>query len=406
MRGRRVSRRTFLAGAAGIAAGLAACTAGGDDADDVAGPPATSSLAASAAADCTAAVGASLWRTAWERGLVYGSSAATWQVSDPAYRRLFTREAAVLFTEDDLLWWRLRPSPDAMLDFDHGDEIVAFAKGRGVLVLGAHLVWDEGFGDGWNDADFLALEDAEAGELLFGTIEATVDRYRGQMTGWIVANEVLGDDGLRTDVPWFWKLGESYVARSFELAHSVDGDATLLLNDFGYETDTGTTVAVRKRAATLAFLDDLLAAHVPVHALGIQAHLVAGDFADWFDARAYRTFLRDVADRGLRILITELDVLDDGLPADVPARDRAVAEIYSRYLDVALDEPAVASTITFGLSDRYTWLAEDFPREDGAVRRPLPYDQDLERKPAYRAISAALANAPVREPLWQPTHCS
>jgi endo-1,4-beta-xylanase len=96
-----------------------------------------------------------------------------------------------------------------------------------------------------------------------------------------------------------------------------------------------------------------------------------------------------------------MDVLDDGLPADIRARDRAVADVYRRYLDVTLDERAVKAVIAFGLTDRYTWLQEDMPREDGAVRRPLAFDEELRRKPAYYAISRALRNAPGRRPLWR-----
>jgi endo-1,4-beta-xylanase len=258
-----------------------------------------------------------------------------------------------------------------------------------MLVLGAHLVWDEGFGEGWTEDDLWGMDERTARGLLFDTVARVVRRYRRQVIGWIVANEVLDGSGLRTDVPWHETIGPSYVAESFRTAHEADPDATLLLNDYGYETDDGFASAVDKRAATLRLLDELLATDVPVHALGVQAHLSAGSF-DTFDPHAYRRFLSEVADRGLKILITEMDVLDDGLPPNVGIRDRAVADVIRRYLDVALDEPAVASLVTFGLSDRYTWLEEDFPRSDDVARRPLPFDQRLRPKRAYDALVSSL----------------
>ena len=54
---------------------------------------------------------------------------------------------------------------------------------------------------------------------------------------------------------------------------------------------------------------------------------------------------------------------------------------------------------TFGLSDRYTWLQEDFPRTDGAARRPLPFDENLQPKAAYTAILNAFNAAPSRTPI-------
>ena len=65
------------------------------------------------------------------------------------------------------------------------------------------------------------------------------------------------------------------------------------------------------------------------------------------------------------------------------------------------EQRAVKSVMTFGLSDRYTWLQEDFAREDGAARRPLPYNEELKAKPAYRALVRSLNGAPRRRPLWK-----
>jgi endo-1,4-beta-xylanase len=401
-----LSRRSFLIGGAGAAAaGLIGCTPSRRKST---GPSSTATSAA-APVGCAAVESAdgvpALWETAFQQGIVYGSSTATWQVSDAQYRRLFAREAAILFTEDDLLWYRLRPTPGSGLQFRYGDQIIDFANRHDMLVIGAHLVWDEGFGDGWTSEDLLGLSEQRARDLLFGTVDSVVRRYRGRVAAWIVVNEALNGSGLRPDVPWYTTIGPSYVSESFGIAREADPSATLILNDFGFETDDGFALAADKREAALQFLDELLDADVPVDALGVQAHLQARTFLEEFDPESYRRFLSEVAGRGLRILITEMDVLDDGLPANVRVRDRAVGDVYRRYLDIALDEPAVVSLTTFGLSDRYTWLEEDFPRDDGAARRPLPFDDRLRPKPAYQALSTQLEQAPSRPALWRPARC-
>jgi endo-1,4-beta-xylanase len=351
-----------------------------------------------------------LWRLARQHGVVFGSAASTREFDDQDYVRLLDEQAEVLFTEDDLLWYKLKPTPTAALDFSYADQFFAHAERHRQLVFAAHLVWDEGFGDGWTDDDLWGLDEAAARKLLFGTARAMVDRYRGRVAGWIAANEVTdpeGDKGFRTEVPWYQTIGKSYVREIFELARDHDPHATLVLNEFGFETTNQYGDDPRARQlATLQVIDTLLRQGAPVDALGIQAHLLAEDFAHRFSPRTYRRFLDEVADRGLQILITEMDVLDDGLPADVRRRDIAVGDIYARYLDTVLGHPRVKAVMTFGLSDRYTWLEEDYPRDDGAGRRPLPYDADLRPKPALRALRRSLAGARHRRPIWRSRrHC-
>jgi len=385
-----LTRRSVLLGAAGAAAGVM-----------------TGALPGVVRAATTQPARPPLWRTAMKNGIVYGSSTATWQISDQQYRDVFIREAGILFTEDDLLWYRLKPTPDSELDFTYGDRIVSFARRHGQLVFGAHLVWDEGFGEGWTDDDLWGLDEQQARTLLFGTLEQTVSHYKGQIAAWSVVNEAIGTDpavrGLRTDVPWYNTIGREYVADAFRLAHRTDPNALMVLNEFGFETVNQYGDRPQdKREAALEVIDELLDQDVPVQALGIQAHLLAEDFKARFHEDGYRRFLGEVADRGLKILITEMDVLDDGLPADKTIRDRAIADVYDRYLDAALQEPAVKVVMTFGLSDRYTWLQEDYPRDDGARRRPLPFNGQMERKPAFFALEDSLEDARERNALWYP----
>lgn len=369
-----VSRRSVLLGGGAAAAGVAAL-----------GAPVRAGTPDRA-----------LWKIAREKGLRFGSAQSTRLFDDAAYVRLVDRQAEILFTEDDLLWYQLKPTPDSDLDFSSGDRFMAHARAQCKQIFGAHLVWDEGFGDGWTEDDLWGMDAATARHLILSTIRRVVGRYRGQVAAWSVVNEAVDaatGDGLRTDVPWYATIGPSYVAESFRAAHAADPHALLVLNEFGFETDDEWDTAADKRSAALRVLDSLLEKDVPVHALGVQAHLTAGGFAAKFDPKSYRRFLSDVADRGLQILVTELDVLDDGLPADVAARDRGVADTYRRYLDVALQEPAVSTVMCFELSNQYSWLNEDYPRDDGAERRPLPFDDDLQPTPAYRAIRDALASA-------------
>ena len=92
-------------------------------------------------------------------------------------------------------------------------------------------------------------------------------------------------------------------------------------------------------------------------------------------------------------------MLDEGLPKNFARRDRMVADVYRRYLDVTLDEKAVKVVVAFGLTDRYTWLDEDQPREDGTHRRPLAFDRGCGRSRRTHAISNALRHAPNARPL-------
>ena len=122
-----------------------------------------------------------------------------------------------------------------------------------------------------------------------------------------------------------------------------------------------------------------------------------------FSAPLLRRFLADIASLGLTIQITELDVTDEHAPADVTVRDRLVADTYRRFLDAALDEPAVKMVVTWGLSDRHSWIVrrETYQakwRTDEEASRPLPFDADLEAKPAFDAIAQAFAHARRREP--------
>ena len=201
--------------------------------------------------------------------------------------------------------------------------------------------------------------------------------------------------GLRRG-PLLDQLGGQFITAAFHTARSADTHALLAYNETHLELDTRLHAA--RRDALLRLLDRLQHDGAPISAVGLQTHLRLD--GQPFNAGLYRRFLHAIAARGLRILITEMDVFDIAVPGSIEQRDAAVAAMYRDVLAVALDEPGVASLVVWGLSDRYTWLNPAtnprYRRADGQPARPLPLDAAFQPKPALSAIADALRNAPRR----------
>jgi hypothetical protein len=122
-------------------------------------------------------------------------------------------------------------------------------------------------------------------------------------------NEVLEPgshrpDGLRAS-PWLENCGAGYLDLAFRTAAVADPKALLIWNENYLEISNGYGNA--KRAAMLRLLDGMLARGVPVHGIGIEAHLRA-EQAEVLGDAGYELFLAELARRGMKIFITELDV--------------------------------------------------------------------------------------------------
>jgi endo-1,4-beta-xylanase len=332
------------------------------------------------------------------RGIRYGSTAMASQLlAGDSFTDLLVREVAALVPENEMKRLHMSTAP-FQSDYRMADCLVDFAAAHGLLCRGHNLLWY------WTTPKwFRELSDpATARTAMLRRVTDMVSRYRGRIDSWDVVNEPVdpGDDRtdhLRADV-FLKQVGPEYLSLAHSAARAADPEARLVLNECGVEYDTPDMD--RKRAAVLALIETMRKRHIPIDALGIQAHLSVRRYP--FSEQKLRDYLRRAAAMGLEIQITELDCTDDLAPADIAARDRMVADEYRRFLDVALDEPAVKIVMSWGLSDRYSWIVrhENTPeqrRPDGAEERPLPFDRDLQRKPAWHALAEAFARAPARE---------
>jgi len=186
---------------------------------------------------------------------------------------------------------------------------------------------------------------------------------------------------------WLKNIGEDYVELAFRATSEADPSALLTYNDYGIEADT--PEQERKRESILAMLRRVRKEHVPIHALGVQSHLRPhGDPLSW---NGLNTFLKEIRKLKMEVFVMELDVDDSALPADIPERDRLVAEVYRSYLENILRHESVKAVLTWCLSDRDTWLQGFRPRKEGLPQRPLPFDADLNPKPAFFALRDALS---------------
>jgi endo-1,4-beta-xylanase len=328
------------------------------------------------------------------RGLLIGCAVnANLFREDEGFRKLLAEQYNIVVPENCLKWNMLRPTADTY-NFADPDSLVAFAEAHGMKVRGHNFVWHEAL-PGWF-AGTVSKDNAH--KFLVDHIHTVGGRYRGKIHSWDVVNEAIWipdgrPDGLRSSSPWFQMLGPGYIDIAFRTAREADPAALLTYNDYSIEYDNDEDG--KKRTAVLALLRRMKADKVPLDALGIQSHLHAVS-KDGF-SRGVRELIDGAKELGLQVFLTELDVNDDAVAtADMAERDNIVAAVYRSYLATALDGPEVKAVLTWGASDKNTWLnhGTKFRKQHSdRLQRPLPFDPDYVPAPAFFAMQASLDKA-------------
>ncbi len=327
------------------------------------------------------------------RGFVFGAATQkSYLISDPTFADMFAQQCGILVPEGELKWNVLRPTLDSY-NFAPADWLYDFTRQHQMKFRGHTLVWNQALPN-WIES---YVTRANAKKLLVDHISRVVSHYANKMHSWDVVNEALkpGDgrpDGLRKNGPWMQCIGPEYIELAFHAAAAVDPHSLLVWNENMIEDETEPSEI--KRRLFVRYLKELQKRNVPIHAIGIQSHLVANRSV--IAGQAFQRFLHEVSEMGLRILITELDVADSDLPADTSTRDHAIGEIYYEYLSTVLQHKSVCAVLTWGLTDRHSWLATYNPRRDNAQVRPLPFDEGLNPVPAWSAMARAFDSAPRR----------
>ena len=334
--------------------------------------------------------------------------------------------------ENDLKWALIQPREGADgYDFGPADAFVNFGLTNNMYVVGHTLVWhsqtpqwvfagtnpppqevtNSAVGPG-SDTNSAATNRFGRGRFGFGPyngprasreellqrmrdhIHAVVGRYKGRIKVWDVVNEAIADGGtniLRKSL-WLEIIGPDFIAKAFQYAHEADPDAILRYNDYGLENPA-------KRRKLISLIKSLQEEHVPVMAIGSQAHLNVSISFETMDQA-----LTEIETLGLPIHITELDVnsaqggqrstgadigsnavtTQGGLVSDA---DRKLADAYAGLFRAFLKHDKAIKLVTFwGPNDANSWRANG---------KPLLFDVNDQPKPAFDAVIAEAKKAKV-----------
>jgi endo-1,4-beta-xylanase len=266
------------------------------------------------------------------------------------------------------------------------DAIVDFAQQHGLKVRGHNLCWH-------NQAPRWFFTDSAGKQVsrdvllarLKQHIQDVVSRYKGKLYAWDVVNEAVPDGGndLYRKSKFYEIIGEDYIEKAFEYAHTADPKAQLFYNDYNTENPS-------KRERIYQLVSQLKKKGVPIHGVGLQGHWSLNEPT----AQALEESIKRFASLGLAVQITELDV--SVYPKEHERRSKKEADQseftaamndkqaahYKMLFEVFRKHKGEITSVTFwNLSDKSSWL-DNFP-VPGRKDYPLLFDQNYQPKKAF-----------------------
>ncbi len=330
------------------------------------------------------------------KGMRFGDAAG---VDDslrvPEVAALIVRECSILVPENELKMYVTHNANATDYNFGPGEEILRFCEDHHIAMRGHNLYWaKDQYTPQWlTGYDFGANPKVTAEKVLRDYIATVCDHYGTRLTSWDVVNEAVNEQtGHVRNCVITRELGVEGLGIAFKAAREHLPHTQLVYNDY-MNWEAGDE---NHRDGVLNLLHWFRKNDIPVDALGLQSHMGTDHDLSAGQPAAWKAFLDDVTAMGYDLLITEFDVSDKNIKADIATRDAKVAEVGKAYLDLTLDYKQVKDVLCWGIDDKYSWLQGFSKRDDGLRLRPTPYDDDFRPKPLRQAIAAALAAAPAR----------
>jgi endo-1,4-beta-xylanase len=284
--------------------------------------------------------------------------------------------------------------------FTNADAFVDYANSKSMTVHGHALIWHAdyqvpNFMKNWagTSADFLTMLETH--------VTTIVDHFeaKGNVPSWDVVNEALNDSSpsnFRTDSAFYIKSGNSavYIEKAFQAARAADSDAILYYNDYNIDQNNAKTTKL------IEMITDFQARNIPIDGVGFQMHV----FMDYPSIANIKAAMKKVADKGLKVKITELDVAINNPYSSgwslatastynnttAGAQKMRYCEIIAGYKEVVPESQRGGITV-WGTTDANTWLTTATSQYNGqALAWPLLFDNNYNDKPALRGFADGL----------------
>ncbi len=309
---------------------------------------------------------------AQSRGIQIGTAVSSGPLQrEKDYRETLRREFNLVTPENAMKFDALHPTPTRYV-FSDSDAMEVFARSNGMGMRGHTLVWHESLPP-WLRNERFSRGDLMA--ILRDHIRTVVSHFRGRIGAWDVVNEAIADDGSMRDTFWLRGIGPEYIDLAYRWAHEADPAARLFYNDNGGEG------LGRKSDAIFDLVKGLVQRGVPIHGVGFQFHI---NLELPPNMRGVSANMNRMVALGLEVHITEMDVR-----IRKPVTEEKLstqARIYRDTLRVCLSAKNCRAFVTWGFTDRHSWIPQFFP----AWSAGLIFDEMYRPKLAYHALLNAL----------------
>ena len=311
--------------------------------------------------------GKSFRDAAKKKGFRAGMSVGAGIFFDKDVAKIIKENSYVVVSENCMKWANLRPNKD-FWNWNDIDQLVKFAEENKMDVKWHTLFWHRQnspfVSSNWTREQALKMMDEH--------IETIMTRYKGKISEYDVVNEMFEEDGSFRKNVWYNTIGPDYIEHALIKAHEVDPDTKLYLNEYNNECK-----GYRKADAMFKFVKELKEKGVPIDGVGMQMHL---DTSYNYNENAIRANIQRYAEIGIEISFSELDVR---IPMDAIEAHEVVQEnIYLSLYKLASEEPNVTSVITWGYTDKKSWIPAEFPGKGNA----LMYDVNSKPKKVYKEV--------------------